>query len=73
MENKNVSLNDVIPMTRGELITVIEDAFIDGWKKSQWSEWIGPEEFLEEHKDYDDSSETTIALDGIKSGETDGD
>lgn len=71
MSAKQVSLNDNIPMTRGELITIIEDAFIDGWKKGEWSEWGSAESFLEHHKEEDDSSETTIALDGIKSGETD--
>ena len=71
MPAKQVSLNDKIPMTRGELITIIEDAFSDGWTKGHWSEWGGPESFLEHHKEEGDSCETTIALDGLKSGETD--
>ena len=66
-----LSLADQITLSRMELITIIEDAFIDGWNKGHWSEWGGPESFLKHHKEYGDSCETTIALDGIKSGETD--
>ena len=71
MSAKQVSLTDQITISRMELITIIEDAFIDGWNKGHWSEWGGPESFLKHHKEEGDSCETTIALDGLKSGETD--
>ncbi|QEQ94963.1 hypothetical protein pEaSNUABM56_00187 [Erwinia phage pEa_SNUABM_56] len=71
MSAKQVTLNDPIPMTRGQLITIIEDAFVDGWKKGHWSEWGSAESFLEFYKEEGDSCETTTALEGLKSGETD--
>lgn len=67
MSVKRVSLNDPIPMTRGQLITIIEDAFIDGWKTHD-SDWAGPEAYLKKHKEYNESSETTIAIDNLKEG-----
>lgn len=70
MTAKQVTLNDPIPMTRGQLITIIEDAFIDGWKTND-IDWCGPKGYLKHHKEYGESCETTVALDGLKSGETD--
>lgn len=72
MSSKQVSLLDKITISRMDLITIIEDAFADGWKTNDNS-WSGPEHYLRLHKEYGDSCETTIALDGIKSGETDDD
>lgn len=71
MTQKQVSLSDQIPMTRGQLVTIMEDAFMDGWRKGNWSEWGSPESFLEFYKQEGDSSETTTAIEGLKSGETD--
>lgn len=67
MSVERASLNDPIPMTRGQLITIIEDAFIDGWKTHD-NDWVGPEAYLEKHKEYNESSETTIAIDNLKEG-----
>lgn len=54
-----------ITLTPLELITIMEDAFIDGWNTKD-CDWVGPEEFLAFHKEYGDKSETTLAIDGIK-------
>lgn len=54
-----------ITLTPLELITIMEDAFIDGWNKND-CDWVGPVEFLAHYKEYDDSSETTTAIEGIK-------
>lgn len=54
-----------VTMTRLELLTIIEDAFIDGWKTHD-NDWVGPEAYLEKHKEYNESSETTIAIDDLK-------
>ncbi|QGZ16253.1 hypothetical protein Hena1_00770 [Erwinia phage Hena1] len=70
MSAKQVSLSDQITISRLELITIVEDAFADGWKTKD-NDWSGPEDYLRLHKEYGDSCETTIALDGLKSGETD--
>lgn len=70
MSAKQVSLADQITISRMELIIIIEDAFIDGWKTKD-IDWCGPEGYLKHHKEYGESCETTIALDGLKSGETD--
>ncbi|HCJ8320371.1 hypothetical protein JR325_gp102 [Escherichia phage tuntematon] len=58
---------DTITLTRQELITIIEDAFIDGWN-TQDNDWGGPEAFLEHHKAYGEFCETTVALDNLKEG-----
>ena len=58
---------DIIQLTRQELITIMEDAFIDGWK-TQDHDWSGPEDFLRLHREYDESSETTVAIDDLKAG-----
>ncbi|MCJ8478653.1 hypothetical protein MOO17_11490 [Escherichia coli] len=58
---------NIIQLTRQELITIMEDAFIDGWKTQNY-DWSGPEDFLRLHKEYDESSETTIAIDDLKAG-----
>ena len=60
-------MNDKIVLTRLELKTIIEDAFIDGWKQGQESDWYDAEDFLHYHANPDGSeeetqSETTIAL-----------
>lgn len=60
-------VNDKITLTRQELVTMIEDAFIDGWN-TQDSDWSSAEAYLKHHKQYRDSCETTVALDHIKSG-----
>lgn len=59
-------ISDKIILTRQELVTIIEDAFIDGWNTKD-SDWYRAEDYLEHHKDYNESCETTIALDDIKS------
>lgn len=60
-------LNEVITMSRLELIIIMEDAFIDGWKTKD-SDWASPEDYLELHKEYNDKSETTMAIDLLKEG-----
>lgn len=55
------SLSDKITLTRLELKTIIEDAFIDGWN-TQDNDWCGPQAYLESHEEYGDSCETTEAL-----------
>jgi len=60
-------LKQEVTMTRLELITVMEDAFIDGWNKKD-CDWYNPQDFLEAHKQYGESSETTIAIDNLKEG-----
>ena len=54
-----------ITLTPLELITIMEDAFIDGWNTKD-CDWIGPEDFLSFSKEYGDKSETTTAIEGIK-------
>lgn len=34
-----------IHLTREELQTIMEDAFIDGWKQGQESDWYDAEDF----------------------------
>lgn len=60
-------IDNKITLTREELITIIEDAFIDGWNTKD-SDWAYAEGYLNHHKEYNDSCETTIALDNIRSG-----
>lgn len=71
MSSKQVSLTDQFTISRVELITIIEDSFIDGWKKGHWSEWSSAEAFLEFYKEEGDSCETTTVLEGLRTGETD--
>lgn len=63
----NERLKEKLTLTRLELITIMEDAFIDGWNKND-NAWTDAEAFLAHHKEYDDSSETTIAIDDLKMG-----
>ena len=60
-------LKETLTLTRLELITIMEDAFIDGWNKND-NAWMDAEAFLAFHKEYDESSETTIAIDNLKMG-----
>ncbi|BBK09235.1 hypothetical protein [Klebsiella phage 05F01] len=55
-----------ITLTPLELITIMEDAFIDGWNKAEQNEWWDPKLFLELYKEEGDSSETTTAIEDIK-------
>lgn len=66
-------MSDKIVLTRLELKTIIEDAFIDGWKQGQESDWYDAEDFLHYHVNPDGSeeethSETTIALKNLMEG-----
>ena len=63
----NKVLTETVTMTRLELITVMEDAFIDGWKTKD-NDWSGPEDYLRLHKEYSESSETTVAIDDLREG-----
>lgn len=54
-------MNDKIILTRLELKTIIEDAFIDGWN-TQDNDWASAEAYLEHHNEYHEECETTIAL-----------
>ena len=54
-------MSNEITLTKQELRTIIEDAFIDGWNK-QDNDWASAEAFLEHHEEYNDSCETTEAL-----------
>ncbi|WNL63440.1 hypothetical protein [Citrobacter phage Tr1] len=56
-----------IVLTPQELITIIEDAFIDGWN-TQDNDWASAEAYLEHHNEYDDECETTIALKNLMEG-----
>ena len=40
-----------IVLTRLELKTIIEDAFIDGWNQGQDSDWFDVNDFLLDHED----------------------
>ena len=40
-----------IVLTRLELKTIIEDAFIDGWNQGQESDWFDVNDFLLDHED----------------------
>lgn len=44
-------MDDKIVLTRLELKIIIEDAFIDGWKQGQESDWYDAEDFLLAHED----------------------
>lgn len=44
-------MTDKIVLTRLELKTIIEDAFIDGWKQGQDSDWFNAEDFLYDHEE----------------------
>lgn len=61
-----------IHLTREELQTIMEDAFIDGWKQGQESDWYDAEDFLYYHTtapvDEQTHSETTLALIDLKAG-----
>lgn len=61
-----------IHLTRDELQTIVEDAFIDGWKQGQESDWYDAEDFLYYHMtapvDEQTHSETTLALIDLKAG-----
>lgn len=54
-------MSDEITLTKEELKTIIEDAFIDGWN-TQDNDWASAEAYLEHHASYGDECETTIAL-----------
>lgn len=54
-------MNDKIVLTRLELKTIIEDAFIDGWN-TQDDDWYSAEKYLEHHAEYGEECETTVAL-----------
>lgn len=54
-------MNDKIILTREELKTIIEDAFIDGWN-TQDSDWFSAEAYLKQHAKYGEECETTVAL-----------
>lgn len=54
-------LDEKITLTKLELKTIIEDAFIDGWK-TQDNDWSSPESYLENHDEFGDSCETNEAL-----------
>lgn len=60
-------MNDKIVLTRLELKTIIEDAFIDGWN-TQDNDWASAEAYLEHHNEYGDECETTIALKNLMEG-----
>ncbi len=60
-------IDNKITLTREQLITIIEDAFVDGWE-TQDDDWSSAHAYLEHHKMYNDSCETTTALDNIRSG-----
>lgn len=55
-----------IVLTRLELKTIIEDAFIDGWNQGQDSDWFDVNDFLLDHEDpviiEETQCETAIAL-----------
>lgn len=65
-------MNKDIHLTREELQTIMEDAFIDGWKQCQESNWYDAENFLYYHMtvpvDEPTHSETTLALIDLKAG-----
>ena len=62
-----------IVLTRLELKTIIEDAFIDGWNQGQDSDWFDVNDFLLDHEDpviiAETQCETTIALKNLMEGE----
>ncbi len=58
------NLNDKISLTKLELKTIIEDAFIDGWNTKD-NDWASAEYYLKLHKQYGDSCETTDALENL--------
>lgn len=60
-------MSDKIVLTRDELKTIIEDAFIDGWN-TQDVDWVSAEAYLKHHADYGDECETTIALKNLMEG-----
>lgn len=66
-------MTDKITLTRLELKTIIEDAFIDGWKQGQESDWFNPEDFLEDHENLvvleETQCETAIAIQNLMKGE----
>lgn len=59
--------DEKLTLTRSELITIIEDAFIDGWNQ-QDNDWAGSDYYLKKHKKYGDGCETTIVIDNLKAG-----
>ena len=74
LTEKSENMHDKIVLTRLEIKTIIEDAFIDGWKQGQESDWYDAEDFLHYHVNPDGSeeetqSETTIALKNLMEGE----
>lgn len=60
-------MRDKITLTRLELKTIIEDAFIDGWN-TQDNDWASAEAYLEHHAVYGDECETTIAFKNLMEG-----
>nr|DAY73780.1 MAG TPA: hypothetical protein [Caudoviricetes sp.] len=61
-------MSDKITLTKEELKTIIEDAFIDGWN-TQDNDWVSAEAYLRHHASYGDECETTIALKNLMEGE----
>lgn len=59
-------MNDKIVLTRLELRTIMEDAFIDGWRQGEDSDWFDPEDFLKDHEDpvilEETKCETAVAI-----------
>ncbi len=59
-------MNDKIVLTRLELKTIIEDAFIDGWNQGQESDWFDVNDFLLDHEEpviiQETQCETAIVL-----------
>lgn len=60
-------MTEKISLTRLELKTIIEDAFIDGWKQCADSDWFLAQDFLEYYTSPDGAeeesqSETIVAL-----------
>lgn len=60
--------NDKITLTRLELKTIIEDAFIDGWNTKD-CDWVSPEGYLAHHEEFGYSCETTEAIKNLMEGE----
>lgn len=65
-------MSDKIVLTRLELRTIMEDAFIDGWKQGEDSDWFDPEDFLKDHEDpviiAETQCETAIVLKNLMEG-----
>lgn len=58
-------MSKIHTLTTEELITILEDAFIDGWNTCD-NDWSDAEAYLRSHKEYGESSETTTAIDDLK-------